>query len=223
MMPIISLQQEFETYSKTKLKVKINDNRSTMVSVKWEPDCTKVSLHRMFLEAPRNIMEELACYLSRESKIISPVVKAFIEENLQKLDYSYQLEADQLKVQGGIYNLQVLYDQLNQEYFNNELNLRITWYGKSNQRKTSIITFGLYYDPLRLIKIHRLLDSAFFPEYLVSFVIYHEMMHHVCPSYIDAKGMKRIHSPEFKSQEKQFRYFHLAQGWIKEHRAFLFK
>lgn len=221
-MTLLSLQRELEQTSKKKLKVKINDNRSTMLSVKWEPDCTKVSLHRMFLEAPRNIMEELACYLRQEKKIISPSVKAFIELNLQKLNYSHQLDADKLNCQGNVYNLKQMYHELNDEYFQGKLDLRITWFGKPNQRNRSRVTFGLYHDPLRLIKIHRLLDSPTFPDYLVSYVIYHEMLHNVCQAYVDEKGMNRVHSKEFKIQERNFRHYGLAQSWIKEHKAFLF-
>lgn len=219
----LSFQKELEQGSRKKLKVKINDNRSTMLSVKWEPDCTKVSLHRMFLEAPQNIMEELACYLRRESKIISPTVKAFIENNLQKLDYSHQLDRSKLTSQGNVYNLRHLYHELNHEYFKGKLDLHITWFGKSNQRSRSRVTFGLYHDPLRLIKIHRLLDSPSFPEYVVSYVIYHEMLHHVCPAYVDEKGMNRVHSKEFKAKEQKYRHYELAQTWIKDHKAFLFE
>lgn len=222
MMTLVSFEKELIKSSGRNLRVKINDNRSTMLSVKWEPHCTKVSMHRMFLDAPRNIMQDLACYLRRESKIISPTVKAFIEDNLKKLDYSYQVDSKKLYIQGNVYNLQRIYNDLNQEYFNNNLDLSITWFGKPMQRNRSRVTFGLYHDSLRLIKIHRILDSPGFPDYFVSYVIYHEMVHHVSPPYIDEKGVNRVHSREFKIQERKFRYFDLAQEWIKEHQAKLF-
>ena len=222
-MTLLSLQRELELGSKKKLKVKINDNRSTMLSVKWEPDCTKVSLHRMFLEAPSNIMDELACYLRRETRIISPSVKAFIEKNLQKLDYSHQIDVTKLKSQGNVYNLKEIYNELNETYFNEKLDLRITWFGKSNQRNRSLVTFGLYYDPLKLIKIHRILDAQSVPDYVIHYVIYHEMLHFVCPAYVDKKGMNRVHSKEFKTLEQEFLHYDLAQRWIKEHQEYLFK
>ena len=221
-MALLSLQEELESIAGKKLKVKINDNRSTMLSVKWEPDCTKVSLHRMFLNAPQNIMEELACYLRQESQIISPSVRAFIEDNLKKLDYSHTLNRGKLYQQGNVYNLQNIYNEINHEYFRGKLNLFITWFGKPNQRNRSRVTFGLYHDPLRLIKIHRILDTPSFPDYFISYVIYHEMLHHVCPAYVDEKGLNRVHSKEFKEKETLFRHFDLAQAWIKEHQAFLF-
>lgn len=221
-MSLLSFQQELECSLGKKLKVKINDNRSTMLSVKWSPECTKVSLHRMFLEAPRNIMDDLACYLKRERKIISPGIKAFIEDNIKKLDYGHQVDPCKLCVQGNVYNLQKIYNDLNQHYFDGDLRLFITWFGKSTQRNRSRVTFGLYHDPLRLIKIHRLLDSPNFPDYVVAYVVFHEMVHHVCPAYVDKNGLNRIHSKEFKAMEQRFEHFDLAQKWIKKNQSNLF-
>ena len=76
-MPLTSLQNKIQNHSGRKLKLKINDNRSTMLSVRWEPDCTKVSLHRIFLQAPRNVMDELSCYLCGMSIPASDKCKSF--------------------------------------------------------------------------------------------------------------------------------------------------
>lgn len=215
-------QKQLEASSGMRLKLKINDNRSTMLSVRWEPDYTRVSLHRIFLQAPQNVMESLACYLRQEDKNIAPRVRSFIEDNIKKLDYSHELNHSKLYTQGYVYNLQKVYDKVNKEYFDNRLKLFITWFGKPVQRKRARVTFGLYYDPLKLIKINRLLDSPSFPDFVVNYVVYHEMLHNVCPSYIDENGVHRIHSKEFKQREQQFRSYKLAQEWIQEHRRFFF-
>lgn len=217
-----NLQEQLEDRVGTKLHLKINDNRSTMLSVKWEPDCTKVSLHRMFLEAPQNIMQALTCYLKGEHKILAPSIKAYIEDSLQKLDYSHELDLDKLHTAGQTYDLKAMYDAINQEYFDNSLNLHITWFGKTQNRNRTRITFGLYYDPLKLIKINRLLDQPRFPDYVVAYVIYHEMLHYVCPTYVDENGQKHIHSKIFKAREKKFKHFDLAEQWLKKHHHELF-
>ena len=80
----------------------------------------------------------------------------------------------------------------------------------------------MYHEPVRLIKINKVLDSPSFPDYLISYVIYHEMLHHVCPSYIDVNGNSVIHTGDFKEKEAHFKYFDLAQQWIKKHQANLF-
>ena len=217
-----SIKQQLEYRSGLKLQLKINDNRSTMLSVKWDPDCTKVSLHRIFLEAPKNVMEDLACYLRKRDKMLASTVKAYIEEQLPALDYSHQLDSSRLYFQGNVYNLQQIFNRLNVDYFRNQLSLSITWFGKAAQRSRSRVVFGLYHDPLKLIKIHRLLDTPSFPDYLVDYIVYHEMVHHVCPGYFDERGLHQIHSREFKERESKFRYYALAQEWIKENQAVFF-
>ncbi|WP_068468709.1 hypothetical protein [Candidatus Protochlamydia phocaeensis] len=218
----LTFQEQLENRVGIKLHLKINDNRSTMLSVKWEPDCTKVSLHRMFLQAPHNIMQELACYLKGEHKKIGPSIKAYIEDNLQKLDYSHELDLSKLQTKGRIYDLKQIYCNLNQEYFDQSLKLHITWFGNARRRACSRITFGLYHDPLKLIKINRLLDNKHFPDYFVSYVVYHEMLHYVCPTYVDKNGLKHIHSRAFKEREKQFKYYSQAQQWIRDNQCYLF-
>lgn len=216
------LQRQLELGSGNKVELKINNNRSTMLSVRWEPDCTVVSLHRMFLEAPGNIMRQLACYVRQEQADISLDVKAFIEDKLQKLDYSHELDASKLHCQGNVYNLQRIYNELNDEYFRSKLKLNITWFGKHFNKNRNRLTFGLYHEPIKLIKIHRLLDTPSFPDYVVAYVVYHEMVHHICPAYYDENGIHRVHSKEFKEQELKFKYFDLAQKWIEDRSEYLF-
>ncbi len=215
-------QEQLENQAGIKLHLKINDNRSTMLSVKWEPDCTKVSLHRMFLQAPQNVMQALACYLKGEDKKLAPSIKAYIENNLQNFNYSHELDFAKLQTQGQVYDLKKIYCDLNQEYFNQRLNLYITWFGVRRRRICKRVTFGLYHDPLRLIKINRLLDNQHFPTYFIAYVIYHEMLHHVCPAYVDENGYKHIHSQAFKEHEKRFKYFKEAQQWIRDNQGYLF-
>lgn len=188
-----------------------------MLSVKWEPDCTRVSIHRMFLEAPRKVMDALISYLKQEQKNISPTIREFIETNLRKLDYSHLLNPETIETKGEIFDLREIYNKLNRDYFNEKLNLNITWFGRPNQKAKSQVTFGLYHDQLKLIKIHRLLDDPSTPDYVIEFVVYHEMVHCVCPGYFDEKGCHRIHSKEFKAQEMQFEDYHEAVTWLKKH------
>lgn len=219
----ITFQEKLENSAGVKLRLKINDNRSTMLSIKWEPDFPKISLHRMFLHAPKNVMQALACYLKGEHQTLAPSIKAYIEKGLQQLDYSHELDLSSLQTKGKVYDLRMMYREINRSYFNRSLDLHITWFGERQRRQMSKrVIFGLFHDPLRLIKINRLLDNSYFPEFFVSYVIYHEMLHYVCPSYVDERGHTHIHSKEFKGKEKEFKYFKEAQQWIRENKDYLF-
>lgn len=220
--PIESFQKALEHRTGRKLKLRINDNHSTMLSVRWEPDHTRVSVHRMFLDAPHNVMDDLACYLRGKKRELAPTVKAFIEQCRKGLDYSHAIDHRELYHEGEVYNVFDLYNEVNAEYFSNKLDLLITWFGQPTCRNRTRISFGLYQDTLRLIKINRILDKNEVPCYLVKYVIYHEMLHHVYPPYLDESGVQRIHNEEFKQQEQKFRYYHRATHWIRENRENLF-
>lgn len=121
---------------------------------------------------------------------------------------------------GAHYNLQEIYDKLNEEYFEKKLSLAITWFGSSDRSAKRRRLLGSYQQKNRLIKIHRLLDNERFPHYFVSYVIYHEMLHHECPPR--KRGKRRIHHDVFKEREKKFKEYALAKKWEKENRKEFF-
>jgi hypothetical protein len=214
--------RELENKYGVKLAVKVNDNRQTMLSVKWEPKLTKISLHRMFLKAPRTIMDELSCYIRRKTSIVSKEIKAFIEKNLIRLDYSHLVDPKRLKPVGEVYDLKAVYAKLNRYYFKDSLDLAITWFGNVDIKNRARVSLGLYYDSMKLIKIHKLLDRKYVPPYVIEFVVFHEMLHAVCPAYIDEKGIHRVHNKEFKKLEESFYCYEKAKNWIKQHQPKFF-
>jgi len=207
--------QELQSLVGDKLRLKINDNRSTMVSVKWEPDATKVSLHRMFLSAPFDIRYALAKYLRGDDKSLDPAVKAYIEHAMPLMDYAKRLDVSLLETSGCVYDLKDIFCSINKEYFDSKLSLHITWFGNPLPTSTRKCSLGLFQSPCKLIKIHRLLDHAHIPQYVVDFVVYHEMLHAVCPIKIDERGFAKIHSDEFRMKEVEFRQYEQAQQWLK--------
>ncbi len=217
-MPLTALQNGLELETKKRIELRLNNNRSTMLSVKWEPNKTKISLHKFFLTAPQKVLESLVKYIKCNRRKMTPDIKSFIEENIRKLDYSHTLDKGQLKVHGKYYNLQKIFDELNSEYFSSKLNLYITWFQQRASKRRSQVTFGTYNEPLKLIKINQLLDSNGYPDYFVSYVIFHEMLHGEMPCYYDKKGRLRVHHKEFKLKEECFRDYDRAKIWIKNNR-----
>lgn len=199
------------------VRLKINNNRSTMVSVRREGGGVNVSLHKLFLNAPQDVFKALVFYIKEESLAISPIVRAYMEEQLRDLDYSDKLKKESLILQGKVYDLSELYNKVNKEYFDNQIRLLITWFGDASTHLTRQVTFGFYYEPTKLIKIHRRLDCKEVPQKIVEFVIYHEMLHAYSPSYFDEKGVHHVHSKEFKLLEKKFKYYDEAQEWIRHY------
>lgn len=201
----------------------INENRSHMVSIlERKANKVRLSLHRMFLEAPENVIEALAKYVKALDKAAFSVVRSYISANLPRFDYSHKLDSSKLAHKGKYYDLQELYEQVNQEYFSGSLKLSITWLDRIPKKKASRIVYGQYFPALRLIKINKLLDERSCPKYFIAFVIYHEMLHNYMPSYVDEKGVTRIHGKEFKELEKQFRFYEQAKDWELQFRSSFF-
>ena len=69
-------------------------------------------------------------------------------------------------------------------YFDGLVDARICWgsEGRARGRKRSTIKLGSYSAQEQLIRIHPRLDQPFVPRYFISFVIFHEMLHHVMPA-----------------------------------------
>jgi hypothetical protein len=84
------------------------------------------------------------------------------------------------------------------------------------RRATMSRTLGLYDFRYRLIKVHTILDHPRFPPYFLSYIVYHEMLHHVCPPKRGRRGERLVHHQAFKAREKLFSEYRLARKWEKQ-------
>lgn len=220
-------KQKIAKHLKIKLELVINENRSTMLSLlERKRDSARLSMHRMFLEAPDPVISAIAHYVrgtQKDRQDQSLVLRGFIQQSLQCVDYSHRVDPRKLVHEGRLYNIGHLYEQINKDYFDGRLDLKITWYGTWGKKNKSRITFGQYFDALKLVKIHRVLDDPFFPDYFVSFVVYHEMLHSIVPGYVDETGRFRTHGEAFKLREKEFEHYEIATEWERKNRLLFFR
>ncbi|MBF2067534.1 MAG: M48 family peptidase [Calothrix sp. C42_A2020_038] len=112
---------------------------------------------------------------------------------------------------GSHYNLETLFDKINREYFGEELNKpRLTWSQMQTYRK-----FG-HYEPARdRIVISLTLDAAMIPEYVVEFVLYHEMLHKFHGERW-VNGRRMVHTSEFRKDEGRFKFYDEAEAWLSK-------
>ncbi len=113
--------------------------------------------------------------------------------------------------QGGFYNLELLFQKLNRRYFENALpKPTLTW----SQRATSRI-FGHHDGAHDTIVISRTLDAADVPDWVVEFVLYHEMLHIKHPVRV-VNGRRYIHTSAFRADERLFPNHAQAQSWLEQ-------
>lgn len=213
----LSLQEVQTKLSKSSgynLQIVLNENRSSILTVSNKRGrSAKLSLHRMFLTAPNDVLEAVAHFVKNKEHPSFGLVKAYIQSNLQRLDYSHKLDTRRLSTQGRYYNLQALFDEVNQEYFAGSVKLWLTWFEAPVKKNPSTLVYGKYFEPLKLIKINKLLDDEKVPKFFLTFVIYHEILHHVIPPYLNQEGVQCIHSKEFKAKEMEFKALGQAKEW----------
>jgi hypothetical protein len=112
--------------------------------------------------------------------------------------------------QGHAYDLEVIFDDLNQQYFFGLLaRPQMTW---SSERARNRLG---HYDPAHnAIVVSRVFDHARVPHYVVEYIVYHEMLHLKHP--VRLRGSRRcVHSPEFQAEEKLFARLEDAKEFLK--------
>ncbi len=212
---------------KRRLDLCLNNNRQTMVRVvSLSFRKALLSVHKIFVQAPDAVLQALVHFVygaKKDQQSAKKVIRKFIEEALLEVDLAEEYPQDRIQTKGKLYDLKEIFQTINKDYFCNELDLRITWYGQKMQKRKRSMTFGEYLRLYRLIKIHRQLDQAVVPDFYVSFVVYHEMLHAVIPPYMDRAGRMRMHGAEFKQREREFAYFQDAMEWEKANPTVFFK
>lgn len=112
--------------------------------------------------------------------------------------------------QGKSHDLLALFHRLNTEYFQGNLpKPRIGW---SMRRWRSQL--GIFDPALNQIAINVALDRPHVPEYVVAYVLFHEMLHRKHPIKL-ARCRLEAHSREFRAEEKKFRDYRRAMKFLK--------
>lgn len=195
--------------------VKVKEYKSTFISVTRDRNNLKISLHKLFLSAPEDILKEVINFCLKRDKTAFKVIKNFANNYFSKIDYSKRINIDKFVTKGNFFDLKQILENLSLAYFENNLNLHITWFEKPKYKKFSHFTFGSFDKSLKLIRINKLLDNSNFPFYFINYVVYHEILHSIYEVKVDKTGRRKVHTKEFKIHEKKFPYYKEAMDFEK--------
>jgi SprT-like family len=112
--------------------------------------------------------------------------------------------------QGQVYDLDQIFEELNQRFFHGLLaRPQMTW-SQSHARRSLA-----HYDPAHnAIVVSRAFDHKRVPRYAVEYIVYHEMLHLKHP--VKLRGSRRcVHGPEFQAEEKLFPALQKAKAFLK--------
>lgn len=212
-----SFERKLQQASARPVVLSVTDNRRSMIAFGVQAGILRARIHHMFLDAPPSVQDALVRYIAAGCRVASVVVGRFIDENSHRIRAARPVVRP-LETQGQHHDLLALFGQLNDKYFGGTVDALITW-GRAGARGDSprrSIKLGSYSATERLIRVHPALDRAWVPRYFVSYVIYHEMLHHVVPA-VSTGGRKVLHPPAFLERERLFRDFDRALAWEQAH------
>ncbi|MFO0588069.1 MAG: hypothetical protein U0441_11040 [Polyangiaceae bacterium] len=205
----------------------VTDNCRRMISCSRRQGILQARIHHMFLDASPEVQDALVRYVVKSERDASQLVGKYIDENGHRIRATRALSSP-VRTQGEHHDLLSLFHKLNDRYFAGQVDALITWgrrvrrkapeakHGAKKAKPRRAIKLGTYSATERLIRIHPVLDRAWVPRYFVSFVIYHEMLHHVMPATV-VGGRRMLHPPLFQARERFFRDFDRAMAWERAH------
>jgi hypothetical protein len=112
--------------------------------------------------------------------------------------------------QGHFYNLEQIFDSLNERFFGGLLGRpELTWSEGMARR-----SLGHYDAAHNTIVVSRVFDRPSSPSYAIEYLLYHEMLHLKHP--VRMRGLRRcVHSREFKAEEARFPQLREALAFLK--------
>jgi hypothetical protein len=110
---------------------------------------------------------------------------------------------------GKNHSLEDIYRDLNRQYFNNQVEIQsLGWSSRKSWRRMG------HYDPVHhTITISPVLDSPKVPDTVLSYLLYHEMLHTLFPGTTVA-GRNRHHPREFHRAERAFPHYAESQKFL---------
>jgi hypothetical protein len=179
-----------------------------------------VGLSDMLEGAPRSVLEAIAFILLAKlyGKPISKQHQLRYRQFLNRQSVRRQVQAVRRArgrkplgtPQGNCYNLEEIFDALNERYFGGQLGRpRLGW-----SRTTARALLG-HYDPAHhAIIVSRVFDRPGVPRFLVEYLLYHEMLHIKHP-VTHRRARRCVHSADFRVEEKRFPQYREAKRLLQ--------
>jgi hypothetical protein len=195
------------------LRLTLTENASSMISFRKKQGVIFLRLHRMFLQAGPEVVEEIARFIGN-MRLKTPEIRRFIREHAATLPVR-PARKEVLVTQGQYHDLSAMARAVNNQYFEGRITAGITWGGRKTGHAVRRRILGSYNSRTNIIRVNAVLDRKNVPQYYLEFILYHEMLH--ADMGVGRKnGRREVHSKEFRRREALFRHFGKALLWEKK-------
>lgn len=190
-------------------------------TARLEAGVIRVRVSDIFGDAPPKVIGSLATILlaklyrkavdvSVHESYRSYILRPDIQERARAARSARGRPPKRVGSRGRHVDLEVCFDRVNRQYFNGEFKRPdITW---STKRSRYIL--GRYDSLHHTIFVSRIFDSAAAPQYVIDYIIFHEMLHAKHRSRVqDSRCI--VHTREFRADERRFADYSAAKAWLK--------
>jgi hypothetical protein len=188
-------------------------------TIRLRGDSAHVRLSDILRSAPRTVIEAAAAlllgrlYRLRPPAELLDVYRQFAHSRATRAQIMLlrRSRAQKIDLQPGGYHhdLCEMYHRLNNEYFDRALPYpRLGWSKRSWRTQ-----LGCFDPALNQIVINRMLDRREVPQYVVAYVLYHEMLHQKHPMKFE-RCRRESHSADFRREERQFSDYARAMKFL---------
>jgi hypothetical protein len=217
-LPIVDeefLRLALENVTGMSVQLIITNNRSSMLSFKpTTSNSAQVRVHQMFLSAEPDVIRALGLWLKRtRCKRSGAIIDDFIRDHRHLIADRKARRQRQFNTLGRLYDLQSMYDEINNKHFSNTIDVPICWGKLPSKRNRRSIRFGSFTPEDNLIRIHPYLDQDFVPEFFVRYILFHEMLHAHLGIDVHPSGRRIIHSKTFNRMEREYPDYQRAIAW----------
>jgi hypothetical protein len=189
-------------------------------TVRLRGDAAHVRLSDVLRDAPTAVLESAAAlllgrlYRRRPPAELIDIYREFAHSNTTRRQITLLRRSRARKIDlhpsGSHHNLHQMYQQLNERYFDRALPYpRLGW-----SKRPWSAQLGCFDPALDQIVINRVLDRRDVPDYVVAYVLYHEMLHQKHPVKF-ARCRRESHSAAFRKEERQFAQYALAMRFLE--------
>lgn len=173
-----------------------------------------ITLHEGYIGAPDDVIQTLVQSLfSRSAKKGSSPAKAYSagEEFTEiALSLASMCNNDPIHAAGSAFHLQEVFERVNRTYFKGKMPApRLTWSKALTRRK-----MGHYQPSTDTVLISLTLDNPRTPDFLIDFVMYHELLHKQLGMKV-VGGRRYAHTRAFRCAERRFTHYDEAQKILR--------
>jgi hypothetical protein len=186
-------------------------NLTSLYCFKKTADCAHLQISEGFIGADDDVLSALveSMLLGKRPQTTTVLKRFAVSEEFSEVLLAIDLMVEPiiLRAKGRAYDLEKIFERINQQYFEGKIaKPQLAWSKISTRRK-----FG-HYEPARdRIVISLTLDNDQVPACIAEFVMYHEMLH-ILHGETWVNGRRMVHTPAFRQDERQFKDYQSAEA-----------